>query len=319
MLQKEKITVPPIIKAPAVPFEEASGAIPYNMTNDYMFRIVLQENETVLRGLVAALIHQDPESIQTKITNPVLLGNTIGKKDFILDVNVLINNETSMNLEMQVINEHDWTDRSLNYLCRNYTKLIKGDNYFLAKPVIQIGFLNFDLFPKEPEFYATYRMENVKSHSLYSSKLQIGVVELNRIDIATDEDKAYKIDQWARLFKMKDWKGLKAMVKDNKYLEEAAKTIYYLNSDEHIQAVCERRAEVEAEERRQKKIEADYETIKIDFNNVKAENNTIKAENSNIKAENNNIKAENNNIKAENLKQCKEIEELKAQLAALKK
>ena len=165
MLQKEKITVPPNIKAPAVPFEEASGAIPYNMTNDYMFRIVLQENETVLRGLVAALIHQDPESIQTKITNPVLLGNTIGKKDFILDVNVLINNETSMNLEMQVINEHDWTDRSLNYLCRNYTKLIKGDNYFLAKPVIQIGFLNFDLFPKEPEFYATYKMENIKTHS----------------------------------------------------------------------------------------------------------------------------------------------------------
>ena len=127
--------------------------------------------------------------------------------------------------------------------------------------------------------------------------MQIGVVELNRIDIATDEDKAYKIDQWAKLFKMKDWKGLKAMVKDNKYLEEAAKTIYYLNSDEHIQAVCERRAEVEAEERRQKKIEADYEIIK---------------------AENSNIKSKYNNIKAENLKQSKEIEELKAQLAALK-
>ena len=87
------------------------------------------------------------------------------------------------------------------------------------------------------------------------------------------------------------------MVKDNKYLEEAAKTIYYLNSDEHIQAVCERRAEVEAEERRQKKIEADYEIIK---------------------AENSNIKSKYNNIKAENLKQSKEIEELKAQLAALK-
>ena len=88
------------------------------------------------------------------------------------------------------------------------------------------------------------------------------------------------------------------MVKDNKYLEEAAKTIYYLNSDEHIQAVCERRAEVEAEERRQKKIEADYEIIK---------------------AENSNIKSKYNNIKAENLKQSKEIEELKAQLAALGK
>ena len=98
------------------------------------------------------------------------------------------------------------------------------------------------------------------------------------------------------------------MVKDNKYLEEAAKTIYYLNSDEHIQAVCERRAEVEAEERRQKKIEADYEIIK-------AENSNIKSKYNNVKAENSSIKAENSNIKAENLKQSKLIEELKARLA----
>ena len=34
-------------------YEQATGAIPYNMTNDYMFRAVLQENETVLRGLIS--------------------------------------------------------------------------------------------------------------------------------------------------------------------------------------------------------------------------------------------------------------------------
>ena len=32
--------------------ENAYGKIPYNMTNDYMFRAVLQSNNKVLRGLI---------------------------------------------------------------------------------------------------------------------------------------------------------------------------------------------------------------------------------------------------------------------------
>lgn len=36
-------------------YADNTGVIPYNMTNDYMFRYILQENETVLRGLICAL------------------------------------------------------------------------------------------------------------------------------------------------------------------------------------------------------------------------------------------------------------------------
>lgn len=33
----------------------ATGAISHNMTNDYMFRYILQKNEKVLKGLVRTL------------------------------------------------------------------------------------------------------------------------------------------------------------------------------------------------------------------------------------------------------------------------
>ena len=62
---------------------EATGEIPYNMTNDYIFRAVLQKNEKVLRGLVASLLHLNPEEIQVEITNPIKLGSTIVNKDFL--------------------------------------------------------------------------------------------------------------------------------------------------------------------------------------------------------------------------------------------
>ena len=33
------------------------GEVSYNMTNDYMFRAVLQSNNKVLRGLICSLLH----------------------------------------------------------------------------------------------------------------------------------------------------------------------------------------------------------------------------------------------------------------------
>ena len=99
------------------------------MTNDYMFRVVLQKNKFVLKGLVGALLHLDPELLEVEITNPIELGRSIENKDFILDVNVLVNNQTVLNLEMQVINYGNWKERSLSYLCRSFDNVYKGHDY----------------------------------------------------------------------------------------------------------------------------------------------------------------------------------------------
>ena len=78
--------------------EEATGIIPYNMTNDYMFRAVLQKNKTVLRGLVGALLHINPELLDVEITNPIELGRSYQNKEFMLDINVIVNGQTRLNL-----------------------------------------------------------------------------------------------------------------------------------------------------------------------------------------------------------------------------
>ena len=86
-------------------YETASGPIPYNMTNDYMFREILQKNEFVLRGLIGALLHLDQrEIISVEITNPIITGEQIDNKTFALDINVVLNNNICLNLEMQVVN-----------------------------------------------------------------------------------------------------------------------------------------------------------------------------------------------------------------------
>ena len=228
----------------------AHGPIPYNLMNDYMFRVVLQENKFVLQGLIGSLLRLDQVDIRSvEIKNPIKLGEQIDDKTFVLDIEILLNNNTCLNLEMQVLNEGDWVDRSLSYLCRAYDDLQHGEDYSEAKCVIHIGILDFTLFKECPEFYASYKMMNVKNHHVFSDKFILNVLDLTQIKLATDEDRLCELDYWAELFKAKTWEDLRMIAEKNQYMSRAAEEMYARNADESIREQCRVREENLAYER----------------------------------------------------------------------
>ena len=101
--------------------------------------------------------------------------------------------------------------------------------------------LDFTLFPQEPAFYSTYMFTNIKTHTIYSDKLQLSVIDLTQIEQATEKDRLYGLYDWAKLFKSTTWEEIKMLVANNKNLEEAAATAYQLTSDEEIRLQCETR------------------------------------------------------------------------------
>jgi len=231
-------------------FMEATGVIEYNMTNNYMFRYILQKNQKVLKGLICSLLQLNPHQIKSiEIKNPIDLAGDVTGKEFILDIHVMLNDNTLINLEMQVANEHNWPERSLMYLCRAFDHLYSDQDYTEALPVYHIGFLDYTLFPDHPEFFATYKLINVKNHHLYSSKFSLSVVDLTQTQLATAEDKEYNLDYWARIFKVQTWEELKMLAKNNEYLQEAADSLYQANADELIREQCRARKDAERVER----------------------------------------------------------------------
>ena len=143
-------------------YEHATGEIPFNMTNNYMFVAVLQEDTFALKGLVASLLHRDPDEItDIFILNPIELGVDINIKEYILDISLTFSDNNIMNIEMQVRNQGNWVPRSISYLCREWDRIHKGDDYSTAPNAYHIGFLDFTLFEDHPEFYATYRLRNI--------------------------------------------------------------------------------------------------------------------------------------------------------------
>ena len=210
----------PTKETSSLSYLNATGHIPYGMTNDYMFRLILEKNNYVLKGLICSLLSLTPEKITSvEIQNPILLNETVKDKEFILDIKVLMNDSAIINLEMQMAYMLNWRERSLSYLCRAFDQLSHGQLYDNVKPAIHIGFLNFNPTPDDkPEFYASYKLLNEKTHAAYSDKFILRVVNLKQIDSATDEDRANRINYWARLFTATTWEEIKMLAQNNDFI-----------------------------------------------------------------------------------------------------
>ena len=221
-----------------------SGPVPVSMTNDYQFRALMQMNKDVLTALLEALLHRKPGQITSiRIKNPIKLGDYIEDKEFVLDLLVEINGKVTVNIELQVINQKNWPERSLAYLCREFDNLNSGEDYIEVRPVIQIGLLDFVLFPEHPEFYASYALLNERSHKPYTDKFKIKVMELGKSNLATEEDRKWKLDKWAEFFKAKSWEEIKMLAKELPVLDKAAETIYEISMDEQMRIQCMMREE----------------------------------------------------------------------------
>lgn len=259
-------------------FLNVSGQVPYRMINDYLFRAVLQSNNKVLRGLICALLHLAEEEVfSVEITNPIVLGETVKNKEFRLDINVVLNNHTLINLEMQIANRLNWRERSVMYLCRSFDQLNHGQDYAEAKPVIHIGFLDYTLMEESPEFCASYKLINTKSYQKYSDSLTLYVIDLSHIELATEEDKQYHIHEWAMLFKAATWEEVRMIASKDEYLNEAAQTMFRMSADDLIRKRCRDREEYYQDLRNYERVIAEKERS-IEENERKREQDRLEHE-----------------------------------------
>ena len=214
-------------------FENAKGKIEYTLLNDVIFHYIFENDDFVLRKLLCALLHLKPSEIKSiKIKNPINYGDYVEEKKFILDLSLILNNTSIVNLELQIINEYDWPERSLSYLCRSFNTLNKGDDYIDVMPSYFIGILDFSLFKDAPEFFSTYHLRNDKTSDIYTSKFALSVLDLTQIKLATEEDKSWNIDKWAALFKATTWEELRMIASSDQEMQKAATLVYHANQDE---------------------------------------------------------------------------------------
>ncbi len=213
--------------------ELPTGKLKYPLTNDFMFKAVLQRNQTALKGLLCALLHMRMEEVaEIKILNPIEIGGMIDEKMMMLDLKLELNDNRILDIEMQVLDEGNWPERSLAYLCRTFDQLEKGEKYLDAKETIHIGILDFTPkdFPKK--LYLDYFFYNLDTAHKYSDKVSIRVLQLNQLGNEADEKKWPELYHWARLLKAQTWEEMRMMAEKNDTIRECVFTLKELTADE---------------------------------------------------------------------------------------
>ena len=143
---------------------------------------------------------------------------------------------------------------------------------------------------------------NVKNHRIFNDKFVLSVVDLSKINLATDEDKASGLEYWARMFKAQTWEELKKLVKDDEYLQEAAQSIYIANSDYMVQQRCRAREEYERHER----------TVQRDLRRLKEQ---LEAQSQELEAKDQELEVQKQRLETKE----QELESLRKELAKYKK
>ena len=233
-----------------LPLSKRTGKLPHTLQNDYLFKVVLQSDKAILHSLLCSLLFlEKDEIVSARITNPIIPGESVDMKTVMLDIKLILNDRSVVNLEMQNLDKGDWPERSLVYLCRTFNSMKKGEaSYLSVMPAHHIGILDFTLPHLSKEFYSHFYMMNPKTYEIYSDKLCLSMLNLRYRELATEEEKRYGLDRWARAFLADTWEEFQMLAKEDIDFKRVADSVYKVLVDEAQRDACLRYEERKAEE-----------------------------------------------------------------------
>ena len=206
---------------------------------DFCFKELLSD-EYVRRGFLSAILGVAPDMILwTKLLPTYLRKQHKDDKFGILDVRVMLQDESQVDVEIQVIAYDYWAERSLFYISKMYVDQIhEGEDYGQLKKCIHVGILDFKLFDDE-EYYSRFHIWEDNRRLQYSDKFEIHVLELPKLEKYDYPET--ELLKWARFFNATNKEELEMAAEGNEYTQKAYDRLVELSADEEKRMEYEER------------------------------------------------------------------------------
>src|SRR6056297_1262934 len=162
---------------------------------DYVFKLIFgNEKDTsfLISFLNAALELEGEKAIKSVlIMNPNNDKEKEEDKYSIMDVKAKANDDTIINIEIQLKDEHNMRYRTVYYLSKMIAKRLKeGDKYNSIHKTVAINILNFDLLDSGTRFHNRYRFTEIDTKQELTDVAEIQFMELPALRRYIQENKA---------------------------------------------------------------------------------------------------------------------------------
>ena len=156
-----------------------------DLTYDRNFKTYFKGSKKILVSLLNQFLPLDEgRKVQkVEILDPILSSEK-EKKNPVLDLIVQLDDESSVNIEMQSVSKKNFKERILFYLAKLYTwKLESGEDYKKIPPAYSLVFTNFTVFKELKEHCSVFQLRAGQNPQVVFSKhLSIVLVELNKFN-----------------------------------------------------------------------------------------------------------------------------------------
>ena len=199
---------------------------------DFAFKEIMYD-EDALKGFLAAVLGLNVKDIKSVIIqNTDLRKVHTEDKQGILDVNVLMNDDTEIDIEIQLSEMLIWPERSTFYLAKKYVDQIKeGEPYSVLKKCVSISILDFKLFKNEESFYSRFRIMEDTRHFIYTDKMEFHVIELPKLPKEIQESSS-DVLLWAKFFASEKKEDFEMLAEMNEGIKSAYERLQVISQDD---------------------------------------------------------------------------------------
>ena len=200
-------------------------------------------NEEILGGLLSKIIKEDVENISLD-SNQNLISKVPEEKMGVLDLRAKIGDNADVEIEVQLKNKHNISERALFYWAKMYSsQLKKGEKYKNLKKTIQVLILDFELEELDSfkNAHAEHKIVDTRdSRVIVFKNLEIHIIELPKI-MKYPEETEKELKRWMEFLINPESEVVKMGAKEDKKLGEAIEKLEYISGDDELRRIAELR------------------------------------------------------------------------------
>lgn len=191
----------------------------FSLKTDDAFKELFAHEKVRKRFLSDVLGIPMAEIQSVRLAAPFLRRRFRRQKQGILDVVLELNDDTKIDIEMQVRAQKHWTKRNLYYLGRMYTDVLMiGEKYDKLRRCVSISLLDFKLFPDKSEYHSVYRLRDGAGGEL-TDLWEIHIIELGKTLTGS------AVDDWIRLMNAKSQEEVDMIALKNENMRETVEVV----------------------------------------------------------------------------------------------
>lgn len=201
---------------------------------DFVFKKIFgsEDNKSVLMSFLNATLKPKEEIVSVELKNTDIEKEYVKDKFLRLDVKATTNKNETINIEIQLKDEHNMIQRTLYYWSKLYEEQIgEGDFYNKLNRTVCINILNFK-YLKNDRFHNVYRLKEIETNEELTDIEEIHFIEIPKLKGVDLKEEKDMLKVWIEFLRDPESEVIRSVEMNNEEIRRAKDKLYKLSQDE---------------------------------------------------------------------------------------